>query len=109
MKISELLAAAQKPTFSLEILPAVGLTAAESLNRYESILGMHPLFADFPYHAKRNLNTFSVSNGTVLRTVPTAEELSLELLKSYQITPMVHLLCKGFTENETEKALLKLK
>jgi methylenetetrahydrofolate reductase (NADPH) len=103
MKIKDLLSAAAKPVFSLEVLPVKNESAAANLGRYRDLLQLNPLFVDFPFHPGRSGNFPDLG-----RYLPTSKELSRVLMDTFDLTPLVHLLCRGFTREQTEMQLQEL-
>jgi methylenetetrahydrofolate reductase (NADPH) len=108
MRIPDLLRSVSKPAFSVEILPKVGESATDTLKQYESLFARKPLFVDIPFHPLK-LSTFSGQNPTIPTAIPTKEEFCNLLRQQYQLTPLPHQICRGFSRAETEKALVGFK
>ncbi|KAA9332768.1 methylenetetrahydrofolate reductase [Adhaeribacter soli] len=108
MKITERLKTLTKPAFSFEVLPGAGVSAAESLTPYQNLLDQQPLFVDIPFHPHKTATGFNSQKHTLSKAAPSKEALSRELLITHGLEPLPHLLCKGFSPEETAKTLKDL-
>jgi methylenetetrahydrofolate reductase (NADPH) len=108
MHLTELLKQTTGPQFSLEILTKPGLQAEENLQLYQNIFARKPLFVDIPYHAARSNAGFSGEKDSVMLARPKTKALSEILIGQYHLKPQPHILCTGFSAEETEKVLLQL-
>ncbi|MBK0403862.1 methylenetetrahydrofolate reductase [Adhaeribacter sp. BT258] len=108
MHITELLKQTTGRQFSLEILPKPGMSTEENLLLYQKIFARKPLFVDVPYHAARSNSGFSGEKDSVLKARPKTKSLAETLIGRYALMPQPHILCTGFTPEETETVLLQL-
>ncbi|MFC5271661.1 methylenetetrahydrofolate reductase [Adhaeribacter terreus] len=108
MHITNLLKQNTGPQFSLEILPKPGITAEDNLLRYQKILARKPLFVDISYHAGRSNTGFSGKKDSVFLPRPKTKALSEILINTFGLNPQPHILCTGFSAEETETVLLQL-
>lgn len=113
MKVIEHYEKAKEPLISFEIIPpkrggAVSDVFA-SLDRV--IEKVRPPFIDVTYHAAE-VNIEEQPDGTLRRVVrrkrPGTIGLCAAILHRYDIDPVPHLICEGFTKEECEDALIEL-
>lgn len=112
MKVIDHLKGAKSTLFSIEILPPLKGKSIDSLfNGIEPLLEFKPAFIDVTYHReeyiykKREggfLERFSVKKrpGTV--------GICAAIMNKYGIDAVPHIICGGFTREETENALIDL-
>jgi methylenetetrahydrofolate reductase (NADPH) len=112
MKIIEHLQTAKNPTISVEIIPPRrGRNIRKIHDAIESIRHYHPAFIDVTSHAAEVVWEETV-NGTfkkkVKRKSPGTFGLCAAIKYKFNIEPVPHVLCGGFTREETEDALIEL-
>ncbi len=112
MKVIEHLATTQRPLVSVEIIPPKrGSSFLDIQNAIESILPFHPPFIDITSHAAE-IMWEEMPDGTYRRRVkrksPGTFGLCAAIKYKFNIDPVPHLLCNGFTREETEDALIEL-
>jgi len=113
MKVIEHYQKAKEPLISFEIIPPKRGGAVsgvfESLDRV--IDKVKPPFIDVTYHAAE-VNIEEQKDGTLRRVVrrkrPGTIGLCAAILHRYDIDPVPHLICEGFTKEESEDALIEL-
>lgn len=112
MKVTEHLKNAKKTLFSFEILPPLKGKSINSI--YESIdplLEFEPSFINVTYHReefiykKREKGYLEKIN---IRKRPGTVGICAAIINKYKIDAIPHLICGGFTKEETENALIDL-
>lgn len=112
MKIIQHLEQAKATLFSFEILPPLKGESIQSLfNSIESLLEFKPAFIDVTYHReeyiyKERENGFLEKIST--RKRPGTVGICSAITNKYQIDTVPHIICGGFTIEETENALIDL-
>ncbi|MCS6905895.1 MAG: methylenetetrahydrofolate reductase [Bacteroidia bacterium] len=112
MKVIEHIANAKKPLISLEIIPPKrGGNILQIYKAIESILPYAPPFINVTSHSAEVMWE-EMKDGTFRRIVkrksPGTFGLCAAIKYKYNIDPVPHLLCAGFTREETEDALIEL-
>jgi methylenetetrahydrofolate reductase (NADPH) len=112
MKVIEHILNAKKPLISLEIIPPKRGGNIHQIHRaIESILPYDPPFINVTSHSAEVIWE-EMKNGTYRRIVkrksPGTFGLCAAIKYKYNIDPVPHLLCAGFTREETEDALIEL-
>ncbi|MFN4233665.1 MAG: methylenetetrahydrofolate reductase [NAD(P)H] [Bacteroidia bacterium] len=112
MKVTEHLKNAKRTLFSFEILPPLKGKSISSI--YESIdplLEFEPSFINVTYHReefiykKREKGYLEKIN---IRKRPGTVGICAAIINKYKIDAIPHLICGGFTKEETENALIDL-
>lgn len=112
MKVTEHIKQSDKTLFSFEVLPPLKGKGIDNL--YQSIdrlMDFKPAFIDVTYHReeyimkqRRDGNYERIS----LRKRPGTVAICAALMNRYQIDAIPHLICGGFSKDETENALIDL-
>ncbi len=112
MKITDHLKEAKKPLISFEILPPLKGKGIQSIyDGIDPLMEFKPSFINVTYHReeyvykkreKGYLEKFSIKKrpGTV--------GICAAIMNKYQIDAIPHIICGGFTKEETENALIDL-
>lgn len=112
MKISEILAKATDPTFSFELTPPERGTSIREVNEIIDLLMPYdPAFIDVTNHAADSWFEEKDNNSFVrhiTRKRPGTLGLCAAIKYRYNVEAVPHLLCVGFTKEETEDALIEL-
>ncbi|EON74952.1 5,10-methylenetetrahydrofolate reductase [Lunatimonas lonarensis] len=112
MKITEHISQASKTLFSFEILPPLkGQSLHDMLAGIEPLMEFKPPFVDVTYHREEFI--YKQHPGGLLQKVSTKKRpgtvgICAALMSRFQVEPVPHLLCGGFTKEETENALIDL-
>jgi methylenetetrahydrofolate reductase (NADPH) len=112
MKVVEHLARATRPLISFEIIPPLrGGTLQRLLDLIDGLEKYHPPFIDITSHAAEALfeETRDGIRKRVKRKRPGTLGLCALIQNKYRIDAVPHLLCQGFTREETEDFLIELK
>lgn len=112
MRVIDHLSNCKNPTVSIEIIPPRRGGNIQKLHKaIESILHFNPPFIDVTSHAAETIWE-EMSDGSYMRKVkrksPGTFGLCAAIKYKYNLEPVPHLLCSGFTREETEDALIEL-
>lgn len=112
MKIIEHLERAKSTLFSFEILPPLKGESIQSLfSSIEPLLEFDPAFIDVTYHREEYVYK-ERENGFLekisIRKRPGTVGICSAITNKYQIDTVPHIICGGFTVEETENALIDL-
>lgn len=112
MKVTEHYEQASGPLISFEIIPPKrGGSIKVVFDSIEKLLPVHPPFIDVTYHAAESYLE-ELPNGTVRRHIkrkrPGTIGLCAAILHRFKIDPVPHLICEGFSKEESEDALIEL-
>lgn len=112
MKVTQHLAEAKKTIISLEILPPTKGRSIESIySQLDPLMEFKPSFINVTYHRaeqvykKRKDGTFE---RVEIRKRPGTVGICAALMHKYQVEAIPHLICGGFSKEETENALIDL-
>ena len=112
MKVIEHLKQAKGTLFSIEILPPLKGKSIQSI--YEGIdplLEFKPSFIDVTYHREEYVYKHR-ENGLLeklsIRKRPGTVGICAAIMNKYKIDAVPHIICGGFTKEETENALIDL-
>ncbi|MCI0425612.1 MAG: methylenetetrahydrofolate reductase [Actinobacteria bacterium] len=112
MKVSEHYAKASEPLISYEIIPPRrGGSIDDILGMVESLLPFEPPFIDVTSHAAEAYYEEMPGNVVrkhVKRKRPGTIGVCAAIQYRYGVDAVPHILCKGFTREETEDALIEL-
>ncbi|HLT07527.1 MAG TPA: methylenetetrahydrofolate reductase [NAD(P)H] [Cyclobacteriaceae bacterium] len=112
MKITEYIQQATKPLFSFEILPPLkGQSLNNLLEGIAPLMEFNPPFVDVTYHReefiyKKHPNGLLEKVSTKKR--PGTVGICAALMNRFHVDAVPHLLCGGFTKEETENVLIDL-
>ena len=112
MKVTEHLASAREPMVSVEIIPPRrGRDVRRIFAAVESVMAFRPPFVDITSHAAE-ARWEQLPDGDwrrrVTRKAPGTFGLCAAIKHRFGVDPVPHLLCNGFTKEETEDALIEL-
>ncbi len=112
MKVTEHLARADRPLISFEIIPPLrGGNVQQLLALIDDLVKYRPPFIDITSHAAEVMyeETPQGLQRRVKRKRPGTLGVCALLQNKYQIDAVPHILCRGFTREETEDFLIELK
>ncbi|RED95602.1 methylenetetrahydrofolate reductase [NAD(P)H] [Marinoscillum furvescens] len=113
MKVTEHIANADgKTLFSLEIIPPKKGDSIESLfGHIDPLMEFKPPFIDVTYHREefvyKNRGNGLLEKKTI-RKRPGTVGICAAIKNRYEVDPVPHIICGGFTKEETENALIDL-
>lgn len=113
MKVTEHIEAAKgKTLFSLEIIPPKKGESIDSLfGHIDSLMEFKPPFIDVTYHREEYVYK-PRKNGLLekktIRKRPGTVGICAAIKNKYKVDPVPHIICGGFTKEETENALIDL-
>ncbi len=112
MKVTNIIKEASKPLFSYEIMPPLRGGSAENIfGLVEELMPYNPPFIDLTSRSAE-IEYFDTPNGKFERHVrrkrPGTIGLSAAIKNRFDVETVPHLLCNGFTREETEDALIEL-
>jgi len=112
MKVSEHIKNAKSTLFSIEILPPLkGKDIQSVFNGIDPLMEFKPAFIDVTYHReefvfrKRNDGGF---DKVFTRKRPGTVAICAALMNRYKVDTVPHLICGGFSKEETENAMIEL-
>ncbi len=112
MKVTEHYSRAEEPLISFEIIPPKrGGSVREVFDTLDQVMKYDPPFIDVTYHAAESYYE-ELPDGTLKRHIkrkrPGTIGLCAAIMHKYGVDPVPHLICEGFTKEETEDALIEL-
>lgn len=112
MKITEHLKNAKETLFSIEILPPLKGQSIQSLfDHLDPLMEFNPPFVDVTYHREEYVYK-DRGNGLLekrsIRKRPGTVGICSAIKNKYNVDPVPHIICGGFTREETENALIDL-
>jgi methylenetetrahydrofolate reductase (NADPH) len=111
-KIIEYIQNSEKPLFSFEIIPPLKGQSIQSLfSSIEPLMEFKPKFIDVTYHREeyvyRNRGE-GLLEKHVTRKRPGTVGICAAIMHRFQVDAVPHLICGGFSKEETENALIDL-
>lgn len=112
MKITDLLQEVQECQFTFEILPPLkGQKAQEIFDNLDPLMEFKPPFIDVTYHREETIYK-RLDNGLlqekVVRKRPGTVGICAAIMHRYDTETVPHVLCGGFSREETENLLIDL-
>ena len=112
MKVTEHLKNAKKTLFSIEILPPLKGDSIESLFKHiDALMEFKPPFIDVTYHREEYVYK-NRENGLLekmaIKKRPGTVGICAAIKNKYNVDTVPHIICGGFTREETENALIDL-
>jgi methylenetetrahydrofolate reductase (NADPH) len=112
MKVTEHIKQAKGTLFSFEILPPLKGNDIQSLyDGIDPLIEFKPRFINVTYHREEYVYK-KMPNGLLkrvsLRKRPGTVGICAAIMNKYKIDAVPHLICGGFTKEETENALIDL-
>ncbi|MFL5764662.1 MAG: methylenetetrahydrofolate reductase [NAD(P)H] [Bacteroidia bacterium] len=112
MKVTEHIRQAKSTLFSIEILPPLKGKSIQSIfDGIDPLMEFKPSFVDVTYHREEYL--YKKREGGYLEKVsirkrPGTVGICAAIMNKYHVDAVPHIICGGFTKEETENALIDL-
>jgi methylenetetrahydrofolate reductase (NADPH) len=112
MKVTEHLESAKDTLFSFEILPPLKGKSIQSIyDGIDPLMEFKPRFVNVTYHREEFIYK-ERENGLLekiaIRKRPGTVGICAAIMNKYQVDAVPHLICGGFSKEETENALIDL-
>jgi methylenetetrahydrofolate reductase (NADPH) len=113
MKVIDQIKNAKETLFSFELLPPVkGHSIQRLYNAIDPLMEFNPININITYHQQevvyKSIKDSKLAEKKVIRKRPGTVAISAAISYKYKITVVPHLICGGFTREETEDALIDL-
>ncbi len=112
MKVIEHINAAKDTLISFEVLPPVKGKGIEALYRHlDPLVEFKPSFINVTYHRSEHVfkkNADGSFQKVIVRKRPGTESICAAIMNRYNVDTVPHLICGGFSINDTEDALINL-
>jgi len=112
MKLTQILKERKKTLFSIEILPPLKGKSIQSIyDGIDPLMEFKPAFVDVTYHREEYI--YKKRDGGYLEKVsirkrPGTVGICAAIMNKYDVEAVPHIICGGFTKEETENALIDL-
>jgi len=112
MKLVDKLSKSNKTLFSIEILPPLKGKSIQSIyDGIDPLMEFKPAFCDVTYHREEYI--YKKREGGYLEKVsirkrPGTVGICAAIMNKYDVEAVPHIICGGFTREETENALIDL-
>ncbi len=112
MKLTQKLSQSKKTLFSIEILPPLkGKNVQSIYDGIDPLMEFKPAFVDVTYHREEYI--YKKRDGGYLEKVsirkrPGTVGICAAIMNKYNVDAIPHIICGGFTREETENALIDL-
>lgn len=112
MKLTDIIKDAKQTLFSIEILPPLKGKDINSLYKgIDPLMEFKPAFIDVTYHREEFILRKRKDGGfdkVYTRKRPGTVAICAALMNRYKVQAVPHLICGGFSKEETENALIDL-
>ena len=112
MKVTDHINAAKDTVISFEILPPLKGKGIQSLyNHLDPLMELKPAFINVTYHRSEHLFKKTADGNfqkVIVRKRPGTESICAAIMNKYNVDTVPHLICGGFSINDTEDALINL-
>jgi len=112
MKVTDYIAQAEKPLITFEIIPPLKGASIESIfEALDPLMEFKPPFIDVTYRREEYVYKQREKGLLERRTIrkrPGTVGICAAIMNRYQVDAVPHIICGGFTREETENALIDL-
>ena len=112
MKVIDIIEQAKRPLFTFELLPPMKGKKIDSIfAAVDTLREFEPAYINFTYHQQETIfreRPDGLMERRVIRKRPGTVALSAAVKNKYEIEVVPHLICGGFSKEETEDALIEL-
>ncbi|MBN8676179.1 MAG: methylenetetrahydrofolate reductase [NAD(P)H] [Chitinophagales bacterium] len=113
MKVIDHINQAKDTLVSFEVLPPLKGKGIEALYRHlDPLMEFKPSFINVTYHRSEHVfkkRTDGSFEKVIIRKRPGTESICAAIMNKYNVDTVPHLICGGFSVNETEDALINLR
>ncbi|MGC4035388.1 MAG: methylenetetrahydrofolate reductase [NAD(P)H] [Chitinophagaceae bacterium] len=113
MKVIDHIKNAKGTLVSFEVLPPLKGKGIEALYKHlDPLMEFKPSFINVTYHRSEHVfkkNTDGSFHKVVVRKRPGTESICASIMNRYNVDTVPHLICGGFSINDTEDALINLR
>jgi len=113
MKVTDHINQAKDTLISFEVLPPLKGKGIEALYKHlDPLMEFKPSFINVTYHRSEHVFKKRVDGSfekVVVRKRPGTESICAAIMNKYNVDTVPHLICGGFSINETEDALINLR
>ena len=113
MKVIDHINQAKGTLVSFEVLPPLKGKGIEALYKHlDPLMEFKPAFINVTYHRSEHVFKKRADGSfqkVVVRKRPGTESICAAIMNKYNVDTVPHLICGGFSVNETEDALIKLR
>ncbi len=113
MKVTDHIKQAKDTLISFEVLPPLKGKGIEALYRHlDPLMEFNPSFINVTYHRSEHVFKKRADGSfekVVVRKRPGTESICAAIMNKYNVDTVPHLICGGFSINETEDALINLR
>lgn len=113
MKVIDHINQAKDTLVSFEVLPPLKGKGIEALYRHlDPLMEFKPAFINVTYHRSEHVfkkRTDGSFEKVIVRKRPGTESICAAIMNKYNVDTVPHLICGGFSVNETEDALINLR
>lgn len=113
MKVIDHINQAKDTLVSFEVLPPLKGKGIEALYKHlDPLMEFKPSFINVTYHRSEHVfkkKTDGSFEKVIIRKRPGTESICAAIMNKYNVDTVPHLICGGFSVNETEDALINLR
>ncbi|HEX7845769.1 MAG TPA: methylenetetrahydrofolate reductase [Chitinophagaceae bacterium] len=113
MKVIDHIKQAKDTLVSFEVLPPLKGKGIEALYKHlDPLMEFKPSFINVTYHRSEHVFKKRADGSfekVVIRKRPGTESICAAIMNKYDVDTVPHLICGGFSKNETEDALINLR
>ena len=113
MKVTDHIAQAKDTLISFEVLPPLKGKGIEALYKHlDPLMEFKPSFINVTYHRSEHIFKKRLDGSfekVVVRKRPGTESICAAIMNKYNVDTVPHLICGGFSVNDTEDALINLR
>ena len=113
MKVTDHIAQAKDTLISFEVLPPLKGKGIEALYKHlDPLMEFRPSFINVTYHRSEHVFKKKEDGSfekVVVRKRPGTESICAAIMNKYNVDTVPHLICGGFSINDTEDALINLR
>lgn len=113
MKVTDHIAQAKDTLISFEVLPPLKGKGIEALYKHlDPLMEFKPSFINVTYHRSEHVFKKKEDGSfekVVVRKRPGTESICAAIMNKYNVDTVPHLICGGFSINDTEDALINLR